>query len=196
MSERRQRFPSIEASFDVAIPDGIVTSQHHDFRVETVATFATRPYSIAPLPNGRVLVTEKIRGLSIIEPDGTQSPLIANTPRVYEEIAYAGGGYVGYGMLFDVALDPAYAQNGWIYLSHTDRCQLDCGSMVPISMVRVVRGRMQDGRWSERGSDLGVGSTLVQRCARSRRSRPSGATPGGRSVSHDRRQGHPMTSST
>ena len=147
VSERRQQFPSIEASFDVAIPDGIVTSQHHDFRVETVATFATRPYSIAPLPNGRVLVTEKIRGLSIIEPDGTQSPLIANTPRVYEEIAYAGGGYVGYGMLFDVALDPAYAHNGWIYLSHTDRCQLDCGSMVPISMVRVVRGRIRDGRW-------------------------------------------------
>ena len=119
VSERRQQFPSIEASFDVAIPDGIVTSQHHDFRVETVATFATRPYSIAPSPTGACWQTEKIRGLSIIEPDGTQSPLIANTPRVYEEIAYAGGGYVGYGMLFDVALDPAYAQNGWIYLSPT-----------------------------------------------------------------------------
>lgn len=147
VSERRQAFPTIDASFAVRVPEGIVESAHHDFRVETVATFTTRPYSIAPLPDGRVLVTEKVRGLSIVEADGTQGPLIEGTPRVWEEIAYAGGGYVGFGMMFEVALDPAYEENGWIYLSHTDRCQLDCGSLVPMSMVRVVRGRIQDGRW-------------------------------------------------
>lgn len=107
VSERRQAFPSIDASFALRIPEGIVESRHHDFRVETIATFATRPYSIAPLPDGRVLVTEKIRGLSIVDIDGTQGPLIEGTPRVWEEIAYAGGGYVGFGMIFEVALDPA-----------------------------------------------------------------------------------------
>ena len=147
VSEQRQGFPTTEGSFGLNVPDGVVRSQHHDFRVETVATFASRPYSIAPLPDGRVLVTEKVRGLSIIERDGSQSPLIEGTPRVWEEIAYAGGGYVGLGMMFEVALHPDYEENGWIYLSHTDRCQLDCDSLVPVSMVRVVRGRIDGGRW-------------------------------------------------
>ena len=147
VSERRQQFPTIEGSFEVVIPEGVVESRHHAFRVEPVAIFDSRPYSIAPLPDGRILVTEKVRGLSIVGVDGVQGPLVEGTPRVWEEMAYAGGGYVGLGMMFEVALHPDYEENGWIYLSHTDRCQLDCGSVLPVSMVRVVRGRIRDGRW-------------------------------------------------
>ena len=52
--------------------------------------------------------------------------MIENTPTVWKELLR--GSYVGLGMMLDIALHPDYANNGWIYLSHTERCQLDCNS--------------------------------------------------------------------
>ena len=49
--------------------------------------------------------------------------------------------------MLDVALHPDYANNGWVYISHTDRCWLDCLSPVPVTMVRVLRGRIKDNAW-------------------------------------------------
>lgn len=57
----------------------------------------------------------------------------------------------GLGWLLEVALHPDYEDNGWIYLHHTDRCE-DCNGLSrragrPVSMNRVVRGRIRDGEW-------------------------------------------------
>ena len=68
---------------------------------------------------------------------------------VWREIVRVRGSYVGLGMMLDVELHPDYERNGWIYLSHSDRCQLDCRSLWPVSMVRVVRGRLVDNRWTD-----------------------------------------------
>ena len=53
--------------------------------------------------------------------------------------------------MLDVALHPDYAKNGWIYLHHTDRCS-DCNDLSrrshrPVSMNRLIRGRIRDGAW-------------------------------------------------
>lgn len=49
-----------------AIPHTVVTSDTEAFVVELFADGLDRlPYSIAPLPDGRVLVTEKTRGLPL-----------------------------------------------------------------------------------------------------------------------------------
>ena len=147
VSERRQHLPTIPESQVYRLPDEPISSQHHEFRVEHVTDLTSAPYSIAPLPAGDILVTEKVRGLSLIDQGGRQSPLIKNTPPVWEEMLKLRGSYVGLGMLLDVELHPDYDNNGWIYLSHTDRCQLDCRSLVPQTMVRVVRGKINDGSW-------------------------------------------------
>ena len=102
---------------------------------------------MAPLPSGEILITEKVRGLSLVAINGKQSPLVTNTPAVWEEIVKIRGSYVGLGMMLDVVLHPDYANNGWIYLSHTDRCQLDRNSLVPQTMLRVVRGKIDAGSW-------------------------------------------------
>ena len=147
VSERRQELPTIPDSQIYRLPSESIASQHHDFRVEHVAALASAPYSMAPLPNGEVLVTEKVRGLSLIDQRGQQSPLILNAPPVWGEFLKVRGSQVGLGMMLDVELHPDYSSNGWIYLSHTHRCQFDCGSLVPQTMARVVRGKISEGSW-------------------------------------------------
>ena len=147
ISEHRQEFPSIADSYQHAFIQQSVNSKYHRFRVEKYSDLVSRPYSIAPLPDGRIIVTEKVRGLSIVGKEGKQGDLIEGAPPAYEQFLTVQGSQVGWGQLLEVALHPDFENNGWVYVSYADRCQLDCGSAVPQSMVKVVRGRIKDGKW-------------------------------------------------
>jgi glucose/arabinose dehydrogenase len=112
------------------------------------------PFSIAPLPDGSLLVTEKTRGLRIVSPDGQKSELIKGTPDAFDDI-YRLESRIdierGMGWLFDILLHPNYEENGWIYLYHSHRCE-DCNDLSrererPVSMNRLVRGRIENGVW-------------------------------------------------
>ena len=103
--------------------------------------------SLAPLPGGEILVSEKIRGLSIVDRQGRQGPPVSNTPKVWGTLLSVKGTWLNLGTVLDVERHPDYENNGWIYLSHADRCQWDCNSAVPQTMVRVVRGRISEGNW-------------------------------------------------
>jgi aldose sugar dehydrogenase len=76
--------------------------------VETVARGLEHPWSLAFLPDGRMLVTERPGRMRIITRDGKLSQPIANVPRV------VAGGQAG---LLDVALDRDFANNHTIYFS-------------------------------------------------------------------------------
>ena len=147
VAERRRDWPSTSSSYFLDVEEQVVDSQHHRFRVERVTELLSRPYSIAPLPDGRILVSEKSRGLSIVDAEGVQGELITGTPKVWGPIATVRGAQASLGSLLDVELHPAYEDNDWVYLSHTHRCQLDCGSPWPVTMVRVLRGRIKEGQW-------------------------------------------------
>lgn len=137
-----------------AVPAGVTRSEAEPFRIETVVTgLAPLPYSIAPLPDGTLLVTEKTRGLRIVSKDGKLSEPIRNTPKVFDDGFQVPGILLVYGMgyLLDVAPHPDYVKNGWIYLSYTERCS-ECNkasrdSKRPVSMAVLVRGRIKDGEW-------------------------------------------------
>lgn len=138
---------------ELTVPTAIQHSQHHSFVIETVTSdIDPLPFSIAPLPDGRILVTEKMRGLRIVSPDGSVSPLVTGTPQTFDD-ARSGGGGLEYGMgwLLDVAIHPDYENNGWIYLHYTDRCN-DCNEVSrklkrPVSMNALIRGRIEENRW-------------------------------------------------
>jgi glucose/arabinose dehydrogenase len=138
------------------IPDGIVQSEEHAFRVETVAEgLDPLPYSIAPLPDGRILVTEKTRALRIVSPDGSVSDPIRGTPQAFDDGFELPGIQLVYGSgyLLDVTAHPNYAENSWVYLSYTERCN-DCNAQsremgLPVSMVALIRGRIEDGEWTD-----------------------------------------------
>jgi glucose/arabinose dehydrogenase len=156
ISEKRANFSytDFKVGEPPPVPEGKIASERHAFRVETVATDLDRlPYSIAPLPDGRLLVTEKTRGLRIVSKSGEKSELIRGTPQAYDDGFAIPGLKIVYGMgyLLDVRLAPDYAKSGWIYLSYTDRCS-DCNaasrqSKRPVSMNALVRGRIKDGAW-------------------------------------------------
>ncbi len=147
IAERRvdRLWTDFKVDAPITIPDGVVTSEEHDFRVEVVTDqLDPLPFSIQPLPDGRILVSEKMRGLRIVDTDGRISGLVSGTPEVFDD-------YIelvlvwGHGWLLDVALHPDFADNGWIYLHHTERCA-DCWFPAR-SFNRVVRGRIRDGQW-------------------------------------------------
>jgi glucose/arabinose dehydrogenase len=78
-----------------------------DLKVETIVSGLTNPWSLAFLPDGRMLVTEKPGRLRIATRDGKLSPPVAGVPQVFA---------VSQGGLHDVILDRSFAQNATIYI--------------------------------------------------------------------------------
>jgi len=88
----------------------VVRSEEHAFRVVTVAEGLQNPWSMAFLPNGDLLVTERPGRLRIVR-SGVLSPdPIPGTPEVRA---------MGQGGLLEVALHPNFAQNGMLYLTYS-----------------------------------------------------------------------------
>lgn len=142
---------------EFTIPTEVIKTQLHDFRLELVVDgLDPIPYSIAPLPNGDILLTEKMRGLRIISANGEKSELIEGTPKVYDDVPRPGGLDWGLGRMLEVKPHPNFADNGWIYLHYTERCS-DCNAISkelkrPVSMNALVRGRIKDGKWVDEES--------------------------------------------
>ncbi len=145
IAEKRAHYGRADFKVDapLVMPEGPVPSEEHAFRLETVANgLDPLPFSIAPLPDGGFLLTEKMRGLRIVSADGVQSALVQGTPPAHE------GGFellqlvYGNGWMLDVAIHPAYETNGWVYLHFGDRCA-ECDT----SMNKLIRGRIREGRW-------------------------------------------------
>lgn len=82
-----------------------------EFDVRLVAEGLQFPWGMALMPDGNVLVTEKIGQLRIITPDGRVSAPVKGAPAVF--VQQQGG-------LLDVALDPEFSKNRLIYLSYAE----------------------------------------------------------------------------
>lgn len=82
-----------------------------DYRVEVVAAGLDHPWSLAFLPDGRMLVTERAGRLRFIGSDGTLSVPIEGLPAVHAE---------SQGGLFEVLPARDFADSGRIYLSYAD----------------------------------------------------------------------------
>lgn len=155
ITESRANINYSDFNYDTAmeLPTGVVESEVHNFRFETVVEdLDAQPFSIAPLPDGSILLTEKKFGVRVISPDGSKSEYLTGTPEAYSDTyKIAVQQEWGVGWLFDIKPHPNYADNGWIYLYFGDRCS-DCNEMArqsgqPVSMNKLVRGRIRGGAW-------------------------------------------------
>jgi glucose/arabinose dehydrogenase len=101
------------------------------FNTTVVAQGLKFPWSLAFLPDGRMLVTERILGnLRIVGKDGTLSEPVAGTPAVMSK---------GQGGLLDVVLDPAFKTNRLIYLSYAEP-QADGTNNTAVARGKLVEG--------------------------------------------------------
>ncbi|WP_223846296.1 PQQ-dependent sugar dehydrogenase [Wenzhouxiangella sp. AB-CW3] len=107
-----------------------------DLQIESIASGLEHPWSIAFLPDGRMLVTERAGRLRVIDADGQQlDNAISGVPEA--RVADQGG-------LMEVKLHPNFERNGWIYLSLAFTEPQGDGSA---GTTRVVRGRIDGKHW-------------------------------------------------
>ncbi|HEX5091693.1 MAG TPA: PQQ-dependent sugar dehydrogenase [Burkholderiales bacterium] len=105
-------------------------SEVQDFRVVEVVHGLEQPWSLAFLPDGRILVTEKAGRLRLVK-DGALDPQpVAGLPDVTVR---------GQGGLMDVAVHPRFAENRLVYWSFAARGADGVGT-------ELARGRLADHR--------------------------------------------------
>ena len=105
------------------------------YRVDTVVAGLVHPWSLAFLPDGRLLVTERPGRLRVIEP-GADGRLALRPAPVAGVPAVLARGQAG---LFDVLLHPGFAGNGLLYLSFAH-------GTPHANHLRVVRARFDGAR--------------------------------------------------
>ena len=112
----------------------VINSEKHTFRVVTLLKGLEYPWSVAFLPDGRMLVTERVGRLRLVGQDLRLDPKpIAGLPDVAA---------TGQGGLFDVVLHPEHAQNGWIYWAYNASGAGGWGTAL-------ARGKLQGSRMTE-----------------------------------------------
>lgn len=84
--------------------------------VETVAEGLVNPWGLAFLPDGRMLVTERPGRVRIVTSDGSLSAPLTGVPAV---LARNQGG------MLDVAVDPDFASNQFVYLTFSEPGEVD-----------------------------------------------------------------------
>ncbi len=112
----------------------VYQSAHHDYRVVPVAEDLVQPWSMAWLPNGDMLITEKPGRLRMVRNGQLLPEAIPGTPEVL---------YKGQGGLFEVVPHPDFNENQWVYLTFAkpNANEVDDGSTTAIA-----RGRLQGDR--------------------------------------------------
>lgn len=89
--------------------------------VETVAGGLENPWSLAFLPDGRMLVTERTGQMRIVTAAGRKGPALTGVPKVSAK---------GQGGLLDVVLSPDFAQNSKVFFSYAEPRQGGNGTAV------------------------------------------------------------------
>ncbi len=124
----------LQAAGAPAAQSQVQHSAHYDYRVVTVAEGLVNPWSIAFLPGGETLVSERPGRLRVIR-NGTLAPEpVAGVPAVFAR---------GQGGLLDVVPHPQFATNRLIYFSYS-KAYPDSGAT-----TAVARGRYENGQLTE-----------------------------------------------
>jgi glucose/arabinose dehydrogenase len=111
----------------------VVETQSGPIAVQTVASGLSDPWSLAFLPDGRMLVTQRSGRIRIVTREGTISAPLAGVPAVYS---------LGQGGLLDIALAPDFATSRLIYFSFGEPG--DGGASTAVARARLADDRLQD----------------------------------------------------
>jgi glucose/arabinose dehydrogenase len=126
--------------------------------VQTVASGLVNPWSLAFLPDGRMLVTERPGRMRLVTTEGQLSPPLKGVPEVF---ASRQGG------LLDVVIDKSYAQSKTIYFCFAERTGGGGRTAVARAKLNDSNGRLDEVRiiFRQEGplsSGLHYGCRIVQ----------------------------------
>ncbi|MEW8050461.1 MAG: PQQ-dependent sugar dehydrogenase [Candidatus Thiodiazotropha sp.] len=110
---------------------GTITTEKQRLSYETVVEDLSNPWSLAFIPDGGMLISERSGTLRIVNTLGKlETKPIAGLPKINQH---------GQGGLLDVALHPNYEDNHWVYFSYAEREGKSYGTTV-------ARGRLEGRR--------------------------------------------------
>ena len=123
----------VQAAAAPAAP--FVRSERHDFRVVTVVEGLQNPWSMAFLPGGDALITERPGRLRILRGGKLLPDPVPGVPKV--RTGDQGG-------LLDVVAHPAFAKNRFIYLSYSKPSADDSRGTTAVLRARFENDRLED----------------------------------------------------
>jgi glucose/arabinose dehydrogenase len=88
------------------------SAEERKLKVVVVARHLEQPWSVAFLPDGSMLVTERAGRLRLVKDGALQAEPVEGVPKVQP------GGPRGLQGLMDVALHPQFERNHWVYLTY------------------------------------------------------------------------------
>ena len=129
--KRQQAKKNSDFTKDGAVYEGA----GYRFFLETVVNGLEVPWSLAFLPDGGMLITEKQGNLRLFR-EGKLYPPIKGIPEVWVH---------GQGGLLEVALHPDYSSSLWVYLAYA--ASDGEGGDQQVGMTKIVRGRVIENVW-------------------------------------------------
>jgi glucose/arabinose dehydrogenase len=119
------------------------TAEQQDVRVSIVTRGLEYPYSIAFLPTGEMLVTERAGRLRIVRKGVLDpQPVSGGPPSRWSGKSGAVGASHGY---MSVLVHPHFAENHWIYLSYNKPLD-EKGTTLAVARARLDKGALTDVR--------------------------------------------------
>lgn len=112
---------------------------HYQLNIERLITEGMEgPWGIEFVDSSRALISGKMGDLYWMVNNKLDTQKITGLPKVY--------GYDLVGGLMDLALDPNYANNGWIYLAFSHNVKNTVDKNTP-GMTKIVRGKVNGHQW-------------------------------------------------
>lgn len=117
-----------------------IQTKLYKLKIEKLITTGLKgPWGFDFVDANRALVTSKFGTLSWIVNGKLDPEPIKGTPKPYA--------YDNFGGMLDVAVDPDYAKNGWIYIALSHNKQGSTDKKTP-GMTKVVRGKVNGHEWT------------------------------------------------
>ena len=134
-----------------------VETKLYKLRIERIISsgFTSNPWGLEFVDSNHALITQKTGELYWMVNGKLDTQKIKGTPKVY------GFDFL-YGGLMDLALDPEYSKNGWVYLAFSSNPQNTVDTTAP-GMTKIVRGKLRGHQWVEEEVLFQVNDSLLVR---------------------------------
>lgn len=130
----------------------VVTTADYQLNIEQLVTDdLLTPWGIEFVDKNTALITEKIGKLRWLVNGKLDPEAIRGLPQPYLLSGTAG--------LMDIALDPQYATNGWVYLAYSHSNDGNTNRSAR-GMTKIIRGKIKGHEWTEQQTLFEIEDTL------------------------------------